>query len=320
VNHRPLRPASRAAVRPAIALALLAGAGAAAPATAAGAPPVELSATTTVVTSRTGWVDVVLREDALLRVGASSPDATVTGKGRLVELALYRQAKDTTSTYASLVVRRLPAEMGGATTVGGSGASEERCTEVPVPYTGPQSLPPCEVVHHDEVRVLEGRYRMRVLADGAPVRITLRMRGLEEGTTSIGLRQTLRSLQKPLPVLESTPTTATFGATGLTGDVDTAVLLSTPQSTSPATLRSACGRRDEGAPPPGAYSPPCPQGTAFNTRLVLSRDGEETTVFMSALGDAGDTTKPLGLGGSVTDPVGVGTVTALGVWFDPLPE
>lgn len=298
-----------------IAVTALLAAAAAVPASARVPHLTELTATTVVTASSSGWVDVVVPVDARLSASyEGNRDVAVEGTGRFVGLWLLRdgQAYD----GDGLTVLRLPAFLGGRVSTSGSYAPAQTCKgtpeALPLSYDCTGGPAPTSIVLH------EGRYRLLVLADGHPLRFTLRLHGLDAGTTEVSPTKAVRSQEKALPARDGVGSQlVTFGATAPFGTSTSAWVMATAKGTTDPTFsgHSSCARQDDGTPPPLAYGPHCPNGLAGGYREDVRVAGQQYG-FLGAFVSTGDSTAPLGLGGSVNDSGGVTLGDTLGVWLD----
>jgi hypothetical protein len=123
-----------------------------------------LGSVTRVQADRSGVSELVLHEQAV--VDTTKPGSvTIKGAGRLVGMWLQQQ-----DGPGLLVGYRLPAFAGGKQVTFGSAAdcnapSDDGLSLVPSCGSGPTVLPP-------------GRYTLTVLADGAPLTVTVRAKGV----------------------------------------------------------------------------------------------------------------------------------------------
>lgn len=309
-------------VRPALAAVALATAATALPADARVVRPVELTETTSIVTSTSGWVDVVLPEDVVMSPKhEGNPDVTISGRGRYLGIELYRLGGDIWSSASSLTSYRLPAFQGGTTLTYGSGAPDPECEDELVP--GDPLPEDCTYGEQTQIELLQGRYRLWVVADGAPVTITLRLEGLDAGDTRLRPVHRLRSLQQPLPAREAQgDEVVTYGADGLDGH-PWGKVFATAAVTGKGVVDavSVCGRQDSDGTPPFAYGYRCPGGTSGNDELTVRAAGQEHQTWSGYVTSGyGDEDAPLGLGGSFTSTDGAVLGETLGVWMDPPPQ
>lgn len=144
-----------------------------------------LRGTTVITADRSGSADFVLNQDAVLRLEKdySTRDIAMVGKGRIVGFSLTLNGPG--SNYSSDTLSALRVLRAGkpVTYTGASGTTYPRPTacsttgslpaSVPGVYEGcgPDPAPKFVVVH-------QGRYHLRVLTDGAPLTITLTLRGI----------------------------------------------------------------------------------------------------------------------------------------------
>lgn len=286
-------------------------------------PPV-LAADTTITTSTSGWVDVALREDAVLSPQVEhNPDAAITGAGRLV--AFWIQSLNTSFDNAdALEVVRYPSWLGGGTTVIGSYDGKETCSPV-LPVVVPLSdLQSCSR-SAERILLREGFYRITVLADGAPVSLHLDLGGVRAGSTTIRPTHKLASAERDLPIFAPPGArTVSFGGTSHTTKADPLALLTDLKRSGDTGVFEAgqCIRQDVTEAPPAAYSPPCAggSGTAWYTAEVTGTGTgwmywTPVVAYAPSVGEPYDT----GLGGSYSDSLGLTLNHALGVWLQPTP-
>jgi hypothetical protein len=293
-------------VSPLVVVALVASALAALPSQAgtAGLPP--LTATTVVTARSSGYVDVQLSRDARLSPRyLANPDVAFVGAGRLLGMWLRPLASHSQDT---LEVLRPPAFLDRRTRTSGSTEPAPTCSD----ELGGQS---CTSPTPTAILLHAGKYRMTVLTDGHPVRITLRLKGLSEGRTALTPSHVLASAESALPARESIgDTTVTYGATGpLTGNLLTFVAAVAEGKGSEVDGWSLCERRDAAGPPPFGYSAVCPGSTSGGYALK-AHQGSYGVFGVWVTAGADDTT-PVGLGGSFTNDGGVVLQHTLGVWM-----
>ena len=274
------------------------------PADAARVRPITLTDTVTVETSRSGSAEVLLPDD----VQVSMTDGVAfDGAGRLVAVWLER----TDHAMGFLTSYRLPDFAGGRQETYGTSPTTE-CK--PVPEQFPLTHDCTDAKPVQVVLLPEGRYRLTVLADGAPLQVTLRLQGLDAGSTTVTPQRSLASTQQTLPARESVGSSlVTFGrAAELPGQVQTFVVATAKaRGDAPLQEASVCERPDTGAVP-FAFGPHCPGGTsgAYAYR-VGSAQG--FGVFASSSSSEGG--GPVGLGGSFGNSDGVTLGSTLGVWL-----
>jgi hypothetical protein len=180
------------------ALAILgAGIGWATPSLVKLQPPEVLGATTTITAFRSGTAEVALYDDARLPADyLKNPDVSIAGPGRLVGFSLVRaDASD------ELTALRLPGFAGGDLVTGGSQEPAPTCTSYPdstVPVY--QS---CSSPSHPMIVLHEGDYLLTVLTDGGPLRITLRLPGLQLRSATVRVQNAIRTVERPLTLRES---------------------------------------------------------------------------------------------------------------------
>lgn len=294
------------------------------------ARPVELTETTVITATHSGWVDVTVPDDAMISTKVqNNPDTSIDGAGRFVALSMQSfDAGDFYSSADSVETYRLPTWLGGKQITYGSSDDKYTCSSgTPVgPTTVPVGGGQCDYTPGKHVILHEGFYRISVLADGAPVQITLTLHGLDEGTTTVPVTHDLNSLEKTLPQLEgANDKLVTFGATAHVTKAEPAYLLTTAKgSVNPNYYEeSTCIRQDGSVPaPPLAYGPHCPDGVAggYSYRVALpgypyAFGGMGVFVGSALPGHEGD----YGIGGSFGDSGGIKLTNALGVWLEPTP-
>lgn len=283
------------------------------PATADAAPP-QLTASTTIVATTTGYVDVHLPRDVTLSPKVyGNPDVTVSGRGRMIGMSMLRSSAD--GGYGGLMAYRLPAFMGGRTQVGGTTIPETTCTYVHPLVTVPTS---CTSPNPTAIRLPRGTYRIEVLTDGAPVTVRLNLRGLARTRATLRPTHALFSTQRDLPTLETAgDRLVTFGATMPAPNVPVSVTVAIGATYAAAPHvygKSGCLRRDTAATPPFAYAPPCPGGDSAAMLFTAEANGEEFAGGWVYGGFAPDPAAPrMGIGGSVSDSGGVTLKGALAV-------
>lgn len=314
-------------LRATLVLAAVAAAALGAPAEARKPRPIRLTETTTVNATQSGWVDVALYDDALLSpLSEENPDLAVSGPGRLLGLTLRSLGTDYLSTD-ELDFYRLPGFLGAKELVWGTTDSTGSCSGTPV---GPTSVPvggSCNYSEPKHIVLHEGRYRLSVLTDGAPVSFALTLHGLDEGETSLSPNHPLASTQLPLPKLDSQDDKLlTFGATAHLSKADPAFIVTAAKGSVDPTVSGdgTCVRQDGSVPPPPyAYGPHCPNGVAgsydywINPGHGVPASFGGFGVFTGSLvpGHEGD----YGIGGSFSDSGGITLLGALGIWLEPTP-
>jgi hypothetical protein len=273
-----------------------------------------LGAVTTMTVDHSGTAELVLYDDATLSpLATRNPDVAFSGPGRLVGFSLTRSD----GMGDTLAAVRMPGFAGGATSVGGSTTPGPRCTPFPdqtVPVSETCTDNPKAIVLH------EGYYHLVVLADGGPLRLTIRLHGLGIPHATLHLQATMRSVELPLKQHESIgSSTITYGGatSALAGQTQVAMVVAAKLHDS-ATLLAAttCYRNDNGAPPPYAYAPGCPNGAtqsyAYRVNAPAASPVGEGVLVFSAPGSADSAS---GQGGSFTDSDGPTYVGGLGLWL-----
>ena len=330
--------------RPALALiaivAACLGVGAAVPSSAHLVRAEPLGAVTTITATSSGSASLVLYDDATVSAAYThNPDVTISGSGRLVGFDLV---SDSNPNYAQdndeLTAERVPAFAGTKTLVTGMSGSPRTCSNYPndtVPvkqecsgctYVPSPMVPAQENCTYATPKVFklhEGYYHLAVLADGAPLRITIRLHGIGKGHAKVHLQSSFRSLETTMTPHESIGTsTITFGSSATFPSADQIMLVFAVKLHPKATLLadSECLRSDTSAPPPYAYSPACPGGQTMSYAYQLNTgvgDGGFGTggvgVFGGGLAPTGNP-DPNGVGGSFVDSDGPTYVGGLSVW------
>lgn len=308
---RLLRPFAAVTALLAVAVAL--------PAHARVARPVELTETTVITASHSGYVDVVLPVDARLSPRSSgNPDVQIEGRGRFVGVWLERTSEDYRASQDTLESTRMPSFLGAAQTTYGSAYPASTCRSVPndtVPVTQDcTTSPPAQ-----SILLHEGRYRLRVLADDSPLTITLSLHGLDAGTTSVTPAHRLASTEKSLVQRETAQDkVVTFGGSVPVFPANYAWILSAAKGRGTGTLDgvSSCSRSDTSEPAPFAFGPACPGGDGSFSQYTVHAGGQTYGHFASYSGNLAplDATT-MGLGGSFSGDNGRTFVAGLGVWM-----
>jgi hypothetical protein len=283
--------------------------------------PQELTATTVVRATQSGYVDVIVPVDARLSAAVTrNPDVRIAGKGRFVGVWLQREGAGAESVDG-IASTRLPSFLGGGHETYGSYTPTGRCTGVPEVYPVHYD---CTAMPRPKAIVLhEGAYRLTVLTDGSPVTITLSLHGLDRRTTHVRPAHHLASTQQALPERDGVgDQVVTYGgvADWFRGPMMTWVLAS---AKAPAGRDvegwSVCARSDTAEPPPLAYSSQCLGGDGGSYVYHVRSPAREQWVvggFVStATADA-----DVGLGGSFTNSDGVQLGSTLGVWMEQPPS
>jgi hypothetical protein len=311
-------------VRVAAALIAVGAAVLATPAEAKRVKPPTLTRDTTITTSSSGWIDVALRDDAVLspKVDAN-PDVSVTGTGRLVAFWITSLGTSFSETD-SLEVYRLPSWQGGATSVYGTYDGKQTCSPL-LPVDDQGLLDSCTKAA-ERIVLHEGFYRISVLADDAPISLHLDLVGLADGVTEIHPTHLLASAERDLPLLESAADRmVSFGGTAHAPGAEPKYLLTDLKTSGDTGVFESgqCVRQDATPAPPGAYLPPCPGGSGdawFNAKVGGTGTGffyyTPVVAYAPSLGDPYD----IGMGGSYSDAGGLTLKHALGVWLQPTPS
>lgn len=139
----------------------------------------DLTAVNTVIASRSSVVEVWLRTAAVLRVDSGllrSPDISITGGGRFAGLAIVADMPAAKPTFVFAV------NVNGCWTPGCTTPADERLFPQPLAaYANATARGSLGGVM--AVTLEPGRYRLYLLADGQPVRATLRLAGLRGSLT-----------------------------------------------------------------------------------------------------------------------------------------
>lgn len=304
--------------RPALALLATAaacfGAGGAVPSSAHLVAAEPVGGVTTITTSASGTADLVLYDDATLSPKyTGNPDVSISGTGRVVGFMLTR----TDATNDILYAVRLPKFAGGLTYVSGSGTPAQPACP---PSTNPLAPVPCPTYEPTAIKLHEGYYRLAVLTDGKPLRITLHFHGLQRARAAVHLQAKARTAEADLPARESIgSSTITYGAQTTFAGAKHAAMLVRAKLHRNATLLAAstCTRNDSGAPPPYAFSPLCPGGSSGGAAWTANTPyGPEFGGVggLSLLDLVDDGAEPTGVGGSFVDTDGPTYVGGVGVW------
>jgi hypothetical protein len=273
-----------------------------------------MGAVTTIAVSTSGTADVVLYDDATLSPKLThNPDVSITGAGRVVGFRLTR----TDNTGDTLYAVRLPKFAGDLTYV--SGSTTPAVPECKQP-TNPLEPANCPAYTPKAITLHEGYYHLAVLTDGKPVKITLHLHGVQRRHGRIGLQAKVRTAEADLPARESIgSTTITYGAnTTYAGATNTAMVVRAKlHQDADLIADSVCARQDSGAPPPYAFSPPCPGGA--NRGIAWSTGNSVRKTFgafggLSVYDLTGQSIQPTGIGGSFFDSDGPAYLGGIGIW------
>jgi hypothetical protein len=199
-------------IRAGLVIALSAASALALPASARTPRPVQLAGDTTITATRSGSVLVEVPDDAKLSWKArGNPDISVSGSGRLVGFML-EPVNQPGFGMDSVLVMRLPQGQG---------------LEV-FGLAPPENYPACKQIGEDPAEPLgscpefkdpgygllyEGRYRLIVLTDGAPLTIHLDLRGLG-GSATVSPTTAIASTEASMTQRESVGTVTTSAGTG----------------------------------------------------------------------------------------------------------
>ena len=178
------------------------------PASAATRPQV-MRGVTTIVADRSGVADLVLNDDATLRLrpDGSTPDITMTGGGRIIGFDLgLRGGED--GLHGTRIFR------GGklVTYTGAAGTTyprQSQCGTIAGESVDPVTVygvyEPCPTTTAKYVVLHQGHYHLTVLADGARVTATIRLRGVP-GRSTVRPTKTLASGERSLTALDTVGT------------------------------------------------------------------------------------------------------------------
>lgn len=296
-----------------------------------------LAAVTTITATSSGIANVVLYDDATVSAApTNNPDVKISGSGRLVGFDLISAGYATGGATDDISAVRMPAFAGSKTYVSGAYPTPAKCSDYPndaVPvqqqcsnctYWPSPTVPvqgSCDYPRPKSYKLHEGYYRLSVLTDGGPLRITIRLHGVGKSRAKVHLQSTFRSLETAMTQHESIGTsTITFGGTASFADATNILTVVAAKVHPTSTLAAAAGclRSDTGAPPPYAYSPACPGGqiTGYSSRFTAPAGGvggQDSTVFFGPLITDNP---PNGVGGSIVDSDGPAFVGGLAVWVD----
>jgi hypothetical protein len=200
----------------------------------------------------------------------------------------------------------------------GTAYPTSKCTSLPddtVPVyqdcTG--RTPPQAILLH------EGNYRLMVLADGSPLRITLTLHGLDGGTTSLTPVHQLYSAQAALVQRETVQDkVVTFGGSVPVAQANYAWVLAALKGRGSGTLDGveSCARSDNGQPSPYAFAPGCPGGYSRGSDYEVHVGGQTMGRVTSYVGPSlTPNATTMSLGGSVSGDNGRTFQGGLGVWM-----
>jgi hypothetical protein len=279
--------------------------------------PASLGAVTTVVASHSGTASVALYDDVTLSVASTrNPDTSISGKGRFVGLWLTRED----GTGDALSVYRLPTFANGITKTFGSGYPTGQCTPwpnatVPLKWDCTHLPTPKRLLLH------QGYYRLTVLTDGSPLRVTLHLHGAN-GHRTVHPTTTMRTVEAALPQRDGVgDKMVTFGAAQSGFDTNAALMefasVKIPANSS-AWGEAACDRFDDGStPPPLAYGPACPGGIGGGGAYYLKVGPAYREEGMWVWGSSSSNPRSgkLAQGGAFWSDQGVRLGQTLGVWI-----
>jgi len=259
------------ATRLIVALAVASGAFAALPAHAA--PEHPLAGTTTITAARSGSLDVVMNNDAVIRLqpDGTTRDVTLQGPGRMVAFSMSFQGNATDAFKAVRTTfggkQRTDTEVAGTVYPQSTSCDTTDIPSVPGAYDGctPVYRVPKYVVLH------QGRYHVRMLADGGPLTVTLQLHGLR-GSTGLRTSKPLASSVAPLNKLD---VIADRYARAQAPIVVTATsdLIYRANATETAGARlhsSSTCLYTSGETLPTDYAPGCPMGTGSGSSWVYT--------------------------------------------------
>ncbi|HVF05161.1 MAG TPA: hypothetical protein VNA20_09990 [Frankiaceae bacterium] len=284
------------------------------PADARRTPVPALTGVTTITATTSGYVDVVVPRDARMSpLVEANPDVRFSGSGRFVAVWLTRITEDP-NVYDGLWAYRLPSFAGGKTMVYGSTTPGPTCTHLPN-----EQLPlhtDCTYPKPEALLLHQGRYRLTILTDNAPISVRLSFDGLSGAPTTIRPARRLASSQKALAQRDTVQDRlVTFGdVMRVPARSDVLVIARATWSSQPVLREeSVCLRSGQDAAQPFAYAPPCYGGHASTSRWYVNAAGQQRDTWMgyvsSSLGDE----RTFGVGGSFADSDGVKLVGALAV-------
>jgi len=281
-----------------VAAAIAAAAAATLPATAAAEHA--LGGTTTITAARSGSLDVVMNEDAVIRLqpDGTTRDVALRGPGRMVAFSMVFQGN--AGDELTAVRTTFAGKQHTDTATWGTYYPQSRSCgaaeppSVPGVYEGctPTNTPPKYVVLH------QGRYHVRVLTDGGPLTVTLQLHGLR-GSSSLRTSKPLASSVAPIDKLDviadryaraQAPVTAAT-ASDLIYRVDAS-------EASGARLHSASEcLYDTPTTMPTDYAPGCPAGTGGGfSWLDTSETAHSGYVGLGGWGSVAPGTYRFGLG------------------------
>jgi hypothetical protein len=160
--------------------------------------PLVLRGTTVFLADRTSGVDLVLYDDALVHVhdDYSTPDIALSGKGRIVSVSLTGPDSLTLLRYVRNGKPVLQTQANGS--------------YYPEPKNCHQTAPGLPTMTCDDspagvqwARLHQGHYRLRVLTDGSPVTVTIRLQGVA-GSARYRVKAPLAGGVVNVPVLSIT--------------------------------------------------------------------------------------------------------------------
>lgn len=171
------------------------------PAQGAAGPQV-LRGTTVITADRSGSADLVLHDDAVMRLNPdyTTPDITMTGPGRIIGFGLTLD--NGSDGMGASRYRRAGKVVNVAYAAGTTYPRPSQCDTyagVTVPMTVDGLYAGCPADPAPKYTVLhQGRYHLRVLTDGGRVTITLRLRGVP-GRAQLHPTRALRSGVQAVP-------------------------------------------------------------------------------------------------------------------------
>lgn len=273
-----------------------------------------LRGTTVITADRTSSADLVLYDDALVQVrdDYSTPDIALTGKGRIVSASLQGPGSLSVLRYVRNGKPVLRTEANGSF--------------YPQPKNCHQTAPGVPMVTCDDsppglkwAVLHQGRYRLRVLADGAPVTVRITLRGVK-GTARYRTTKSLAGGVVSVPLLSSTSAQHQRYETTLTMPGPTRAVLNVDAQWSPSPLAAGvqwCDYDPTRPALPTDYTYPCAGGQmvggqgAFVNTAQVDWDPNEMYGLSDTWLEKG--THRIGFG--ATDTGGVAVRSALVAWL-----
>jgi hypothetical protein len=281
-----------------------------------------LGAVTTITATSSGTAELALYDDATLSPKTTgNPDVSISGAGRIVGIDLVEENAGS-RVPDELSAMRLPSFTGNRVSVSGSFTPQPTCTAWPNETVDVQDK--CGAYNPKAITLHEGYYHLVVITDGAPIRVTLRLHGQHRAHASVHTQRSLRTTESALPERESAGS-STISWGNEIGFADATQVVSVVglrlHSTSAFKAATECGRSDDGNPPPYAWMPPCPGGTAMsfgysftppsNPAGVDGVEGFGVSAYPPLMGSK----TRAGIGGSVVDSDGPTYLGGVGLWI-----